>query len=65
MSLEVKLTASAIVYTNASVKEILTNAQSLKLGPNEGRFLCFDMQVTEICELQNEAIVEFIVYKSK
>ncbi|KAG9473945.1 protein-glutamine gamma-glutamyltransferase E-like [Eleutherodactylus coqui] len=35
MNLQVRLNASAIVYTNAPVKEILTNTQSVKLGPNE------------------------------
>lgn len=47
MSLEVKLTASAIVYTNASVKEILTNAQSLKLGPNEEKSIPYTIPYTE------------------
>ncbi|XP_073539969.1 protein-glutamine gamma-glutamyltransferase E-like isoform X2 [Phyllobates terribilis] len=35
ISLQVNLTASAIVYTNATVKDVLTNAQSVKLGPDE------------------------------
>ncbi|XP_073539966.1 protein-glutamine gamma-glutamyltransferase E-like [Phyllobates terribilis] len=35
ISLQVNLTASAIVYTNATVKDVLTNAQSVKLEPDE------------------------------
>ncbi|XP_063816608.1 protein-glutamine gamma-glutamyltransferase E-like [Pseudophryne corroboree] len=35
MTLQVKMTATAIVYTNASVKDILTKVLSVTLGPNE------------------------------
>ncbi|XP_073411346.1 protein-glutamine gamma-glutamyltransferase E-like isoform X1 [Dendrobates tinctorius] len=41
MSLQVNLTASAIVYTNATVQDVLTNAQSVKLGPNEEKNIAY------------------------
>ncbi|KAM4032373.1 protein-glutamine gamma-glutamyltransferase E-like isoform 2-T2 [Anomaloglossus baeobatrachus] len=47
MSLQVNLTASAIVYTNATVSDLLTNAQSVKLGPNEETSIPYNVPYAE------------------
>ncbi|XP_040294843.1 protein-glutamine gamma-glutamyltransferase E-like isoform X1 [Bufo bufo] len=47
MTLQANLTASAIVYTNALVKDILTNTQSVKLGPNEEKSIPYTIPYTE------------------
>ncbi|KAM3922480.1 protein-glutamine gamma-glutamyltransferase 6-like [Leptodactylus fuscus] len=47
MTIQVKLTGSAIVYTNASVKDVLTSAQSVKLGPKEEKSIPYTIPYTE------------------
>ncbi|XP_068118250.1 protein-glutamine gamma-glutamyltransferase E-like [Hyperolius riggenbachi] len=43
LCLQVKMTATAIVHTNALVKRILQNAQSVVLGPKEERLIPFSI----------------------
>ncbi|XP_075701693.1 protein-glutamine gamma-glutamyltransferase E-like [Rhinoderma darwinii] len=47
MGLQVKLNASAIIYTNASVQDILTNAQSVQLGPNKENSIPYTIPYAE------------------
>lgn len=36
--IEIKMTATAIIYNNKPVKDFLTKSHSVSLGPNEGRY---------------------------
>ncbi|KAG8565477.1 hypothetical protein GDO81_012870 [Engystomops pustulosus] len=47
MSLQVNFTASAIVYTGTVVKDILSNSQSVKLGPNEENSIPYTIPFAE------------------
>ncbi|XP_056406362.1 protein-glutamine gamma-glutamyltransferase E-like [Hyla sarda] len=47
VTLQVRLTASAIVYTNATVMDILTNAQPVRLGPNQENIVPYTIPYAE------------------